>query len=178
MRTIIAITAALAIGLTSAVAQTATLTDFEKSFAKDLVKLGTRTSPNGNERSDVQNVEDFEPSKYYAIYFSAHWCPPCRAFTPKLVETYNDLKQNNGAFELIFASSDKDRGAMEGYMEWGSMPWLALKFSAKDDLDRFASRGIPYMVIVDREGNKLWPEGSDWVHPSQGLGELKKLALN
>jgi thiol-disulfide isomerase/thioredoxin len=24
--------------------------------------------------------------KTIGIYFSAHWCPPCRGFTPKLVE--------------------------------------------------------------------------------------------
>ena len=31
--------------------------------------------------------------KYVAVYFSAHWCPPCRGFTPKLSEWYTkDLK--------------------------------------------------------------------------------------
>ncbi|GMJ13203.1 nucleoredoxin 1 [Hibiscus trionum] len=26
------------------------------------------------------------------LYFSAHWCPPCRAFTPLLVEVYKKIK--------------------------------------------------------------------------------------
>ena len=30
--------------------------------------------------------------KVIGIYFSAHWCPPCRGFTPKLVEWYGKVK--------------------------------------------------------------------------------------
>jgi len=26
--------------------------------------------------------------QFICVYFSAHWCPPCRGFTPKLKEFY------------------------------------------------------------------------------------------
>jgi nucleoredoxin len=36
-------------------------------------------------------------SKPIGLYFSAHWCPPCRGFTPKLAEWYSEgLKEKNG----------------------------------------------------------------------------------
>ena len=31
--------------------------------------------------------------KTIGIYFSAHWCPPCRGFTPKFAETYKKIKE-------------------------------------------------------------------------------------
>ena len=65
--------------------------------------------------------------KYVAIYYSAHWCPPCRAFTPKLVEWYNGFKAKHENFELVFASSDKSEEAQIDYMKEASMPWPAMK---------------------------------------------------
>merc|ERR1712022_17660 len=62
------------------------------------------------------------------IYFSAHWCPPCRGFTPKLAEAYTQhLKAKN--LEVVFVSSDQDAGAFRSY--YNSMPWLALPFDAR-----------------------------------------------
>src|SRR6185503_11111546 len=51
--------------------------------------------------------------KYIAVYFSAHWCAPCRAFTPKLVEWYNANKAANPHFELVFVSADNSEKDME-----------------------------------------------------------------
>ena len=31
--------------------------------------------------------------KSVALYFSAHWCGPCRGFTPKLIETFPKVWQ-------------------------------------------------------------------------------------
>ena len=36
------------------------------------------------------------------LYFSAHWCPPCKAFTPNLAKVYNELKDAGKDFEVIF----------------------------------------------------------------------------
>ncbi|KAK0074992.1 hypothetical protein PV326_011971, partial [Microctonus aethiopoides] len=43
------------------------------------------------------------------VYFSAHWCPPCRAFTPQLVDTYQRIRERGQNFEVIFVSSDRPR---------------------------------------------------------------------
>ena len=37
----------------------------------------------------VQADAVLEDKKVVAFYFSAHWCPPCRMFTPILAEFYS-----------------------------------------------------------------------------------------
>ncbi len=90
------------------------------------------------------------------LYFSAIWCPPCRGFTPLLVDAYNELNADGKKFEVIFVSADRDDEAMQRYMVEYNMPWLAVPF---DDDARTALpsdhqvRGIPRLVILDGEGN-------------------------
>lgn len=122
---------------------------------------------------------DSDPDMY-AFYFSAHWCPPCRTFTPKLVEFYNAHAEQAGTdFELIFVSSDHDEDSIEDYMTGDQMPWPAIKFRyAKpiDEVSQYARSGIPCLVLVDREGNVLSHsyEGDNYVGPSKVMGDLKK----
>ncbi|KAF3778864.1 putative nucleoredoxin 3, partial [Nymphaea thermarum] len=60
------------------------------------------------------------------LFFSAHWCRPCRTFTPQLIQAYNELKQKGDNLEVIFISFDKDEACfLEHYK---AMPWLALPF--------------------------------------------------
>lgn len=102
------------------------------------------------------NKSSFD-GKFVGIYFSAHWCPPCRQFTPKLVDFYNKRKElGHDDFEIIFASSDKDKGQFDEY--FGEMPWLALPFqdARKEALsNRFDVEGIPFFVILDPERNVI-----------------------
>jgi len=61
-----------------------------------------------------------------ALYFSAHWCPPCRQFTPQISEWYKTDLQSRG-LEVVFISGDKDEKTFDEY--FGEMPWLALPFT-------------------------------------------------
>merc|ERR1711988_290441 len=95
--------------------------------------------------------------KTIGIYFSAHWCPPCRGFTPDLVKTYNKLQAAGKPFEVIFASSDRDEAAFKEY--FGEMPWLSLPYSdraAKEKLSKiFGVSGIPSFHIIEHDGTVI-----------------------
>lgn len=115
--------------------------------------------------------------KVLAFYYSAHWCPPCRAFTPTLAETYKKLAAKYPSFELIFVSSDNSEKEMEEYMAWGKMEFPALKYGKRvSPLDKLAAQGIPYLVVTDADGKELAGRGkTDWVHPSQVLPQLEEI---
>lgn len=112
-------------------------------------------------REDSVNVEKLD-AKIYGIYFSAHWCPPCKQFTPVLVDTYNQIKKNGGAFEIIFVSWDKSKAAMFDYMKEVEMPWLAMKYKcpeAEGLKGKYDVKGIPSLVIIDSAGELVTTTG-------------------
>jgi len=116
--------------------------------------------------------------KFTAIYFSAHWCPPCRAFTPKLVEWYKGFKPKHADFELVFVSRDKDEAAQLEYMKETGMPWPAVKLSETKEASfgKYAASGIPYLVLIDSEGKDLTGKpGNDWQPPTEVLKKIEEI---
>jgi len=100
--------------------------------------------------------------KIIGIYFSAHWCPPCRAFTPELVKFHKNMTKAGNAFEVVFVSSDHEKSAMYEYMRESNMPWLVLPFGDehKNTLGaKFIIRGIPSLIIIDAKGNLITKDG-------------------
>jgi nucleoredoxin len=97
-------------------------------------------------------------NKNLVLYFSAHWCPPCRQTTPLLAKLYQSMRIHRADdFEFIFISSDKD---MKSFSEYhGEMPWLAMPFdkrAEKEELsNRYGVEGIPSLIVVDPEGNVI-----------------------
>lgn len=94
--------------------------------------------------------------KYLLLYFSAHWCPPCQQFTPKLAAAYLQLRQTRSDdFEILFVSSDHDPQTFDSYFR--TMPFGAIPYedrAAKTALSaRLQIRGIPTLVVLDKESD-------------------------
>eukprot|EP00913_Durusdinium_trenchii_P014947 g14021.t1 len=119
-------------------------------LGEHLIKCG------GDEKVSVE--EALKDKKAVALYFSAHWCPPCRGFTPKLAEAYTSHLKETG-LEVIFVSSDRDDASWKEYC--GEMPWLALPREAKGPVaSKFKVRGIPTMIILDpTDGSIITEDG-------------------
>jgi len=113
---------------------------------------------------EVATADALAGKKGVMIYFSAHWCPPCRGFTPKLAEYYKKHAASKG-FELVFASSDKDQSAFDSY--YGEMPWLALPYAERDRKETLSKKykvnGIPSLVVLGPGGETTTTNGRDKV---------------
>ena len=71
---------------------------------------------------------DFTVQDLVLYYFSAHWCPPCRQFTPMLKDFYEVTRllmkvkikyvcQEAEGIEIVFVSSDRSAEDMTSYMK-------------------------------------------------------------
>eukprot|EP00928_Gymnodinium_smaydae_P013846 TRINITY_DN15025_c0_g1_i1.p1 TRINITY_DN15025_c0_g1~~TRINITY_DN15025_c0_g1_i1.p1 ORF type:complete len:452 (-),score=100.95 TRINITY_DN15025_c0_g1_i1:177-1532(-) len=109
----------------------------------------------------IETVKALEGKKAVALYFSAHWCPPCRGFTPKLAEYYTkDLKEKG--LEIVFVSSDRDADSCHDYFK--EMPWLALPYSEREIKNKLSAKfkvqGIPTMIILNgADGSIITKDG-------------------
>jgi nucleoredoxin len=133
---------------------------------------------NGNLVSSYD--EELAPKQIYGLYFSAHWCPPCRKFTPQLVAYYNQIAHDHPEFEIIFVSADKSAEDMATYMRESGMPWPAVEYGKLANvpaLQKYAGRGIPDLVIVDASGKVLADSfvGGEYVGPGKVLDDLSAI---
>jgi len=108
---------------------------------------------------------------YIMIYFSAHWCRSCRAFTPQLVARYKANADERNV-EVVFVSSDKNRDSFDEFFR--QMPWLAVPYAdrgIREELtERFRVRDVPKLVVLDGEGNLVAKDGCDRIHEYLGEG--------
>merc|ERR1711997_233747 len=92
------------------------------------------------------------------FYFSAHWCPPCRQFTPMLRDFYEEVDN----VEIVFVSSDRSPEDMLSYMKESHGDWLATEHGstlANDLKQKFGIQGIPTLVVVKPDGSLVTKDG-------------------
>jgi len=114
--------------------------------------LGPNLLSNVNLKADTADV--LSNARLIVLYFSAHWCGPCRSFTPMLSEMYDHLsrKYRTHGLEIVFVSSDRDQQSFNQYYQ--TMPWKAIPFDqlefVKQSLNvTYGVQGIPSLVVLD-----------------------------
>ncbi|CAF4151797.1 unnamed protein product [Rotaria sp. Silwood2] len=127
-------------------------------------------NPNSEENIETKTIWE-NGVKSVGFYFSAHWCGPCRDFTPKLVEIYKEAQANSLSFRIVFVSSDFNDQSFNEYRS--EMPWPAIPLNSCHLLDTyFQSSYIPRLFIVSSDGKVLSRRGVNDVS-RKGVEALK-----
>lgn len=117
--------------------------------------------------------------EFYLIYFSAHWCGPCRRFSPELLKTYHALKAvSPERFEIIFVSDDRDSAEQLTYVRELPMPWPVVPLGTSvSALDQWSGPGIPCLVVLTRENDLLFHSyaGAEYLGPDNPLRKFEAL---
>lgn len=117
-------------------------------------------------KSGEITVASLAANKLIGLYFTAHWCPPCRTFTPKLINIYNTVNTPTKILEIIFISFDRDSETMYNYLE--EMPWAAVvyaNFNLRESLGKqYGITGIPDLVVLKPDGSIVSDNGRSDVY--------------
>eukprot|EP00746_Dinoflagellata_sp_MGD_P118423 gnl/MRDRNA2_/MRDRNA2_54605_c0_seq1.p1 gnl/MRDRNA2_/MRDRNA2_54605_c0~~gnl/MRDRNA2_/MRDRNA2_54605_c0_seq1.p1 ORF type:complete len:184 (+),score=51.33 gnl/MRDRNA2_/MRDRNA2_54605_c0_seq1:47-553(+) len=145
---------------------------------------------------NVVSAKDALKGKKVALYFSAHWCPPCRGFTPQLSEFYQKANEDSKQFEVVFVSSDDDAEKQSKYMEEMHADWLRIKYDdpmreqLKQKYGCFAGKeqekwpeaerrsGIPSLVVVEADGKEAEFDARELVQKCVETGSQKDHVSN
>jgi len=102
------------------------------------------------------------------VYFSAHWCPPCKGFTPVLKEFYEAMKDHGVC--IIFVSSDSSKEEMDSYFQKDHADYYVAEHEGEMGRaleSNCGVSGIPSLCVVDKNGGMLSKEGRGKVQSSK-----------
>ena len=91
--------------------------------------------------------------KVVLIDFWATWCRPCIAEMPNVIKLHKEY--NDRGFEIVGISLDRDKAALERYIQQNNMDWPQ-QFDGKgwgnEIAAKYKVRSIPATYLIDREG--------------------------
>jgi thiol-disulfide isomerase/thioredoxin len=128
---------------------------------------GTNNKQLSSPPMTVPLAETLGGKEFILLYASAHWCGPCRQYTPKLVTWYQQLvisagssstsrnndnnhPTNESTVEIVFLSADHDEASFQSY--YRTMPWTAVAYddTAREQLLSYIRvTGIPRLAVLD-----------------------------
>ncbi|NQY66421.1 MAG: AhpC/TSA family protein [Flavobacteriales bacterium] len=91
--------------------------------------------------------------KVVLVDFWASWCRPCRMESPNLVRLYNEYKPKG--LEIYSVSLDKNKDSWIRAIQQDQLNWIHVSELAAWNtsvVKTYGFTGIPFMVLLDREG--------------------------
>lgn len=125
------------------------LSGFAKELARVLISESGRPFKLMKDRT--------APPTHYVFYYSASWCPPCRAYTPSLVDFHRRVRKTMPNLEIILVSSDRSEADALAYARNYKMDFPQIRFDDRGApfVPRNPGSGIPALRLVDADGNSL-----------------------
>ena len=126
---------------------------FGSSFSKMAPLFDSKAVELLRKEGTVAAAEALIGKKYIMLYFSAHWCPPCRSFTPILKDFYARNKERS-SFEIIFVSRDNTAEELRSYFDTAHGDWLALSYRDAQTVGegwakQYGIYAIPSLVVLE-----------------------------
>jgi peroxiredoxin len=121
----------------------------------------------------IINLSSFK-GKIVLIDFWASWCGPCRRESPNMVKMYSLF--NNKGLEIYSVSLDKTRESWIKAIKDDKLTWTHvsdIKFWQCEAAKAYNVSGIPYTVLLDREG-KIISKGLRGADLEKKLDEILK----
>ena len=131
----------------------------------------TGTTLDGEEFS----LQDDLAGKVVVVDFWATWCGFCIEAFPEMKKVYA-AKKDDG-FEIVGVNLDENRKLVDDFLDKTPLPWtniqnLDAEGGPHPNARRYAVSGIPFLVLVGRDGRVISTEVSP-----ENLGQLVDVAL-
>jgi thiol-disulfide isomerase/thioredoxin len=126
----------------------------QRLFPAQLLAAKPATLPSSTLQQPAADV--LGGKEFILLYASAHWCGPCRQFTPKLAQWYQSLPAYHRTIEIVFVSADRDAASFASY--YATMPWAAIDYAddVRESLLSFMRvTGIPRLTVLDGKSGAI-----------------------
>lgn len=110
---------------------------------------------------NIHRLSEYK-GKVILVNFWASWCPPCLIEMPSLASLHHKLKDHG--FEILAISLDENEKNVKDFIVSQHPPFSIFLDSEGQSAHTFLVYGLPYSVIVDREGkirHKIFG-GQEW----------------